>query len=296
MQHCPEEKKNHGTDLFPFECYSSQFDENWYPVPYHWHEQTEIIYVEKGEIILTVDGSTNLRRQGDIVFINPGQFHQLVIDNKDTRYFSFVFSMDWLDFKNMDYIQDSILNQLKNDMDFPPCVSPGTPRYQNLKRELLSIRQVYRMQPDNYSLMIKILLYKVLLLLSVNHMFVPASSRQSMNHSQSVIRVKALIDFVAAHYQERITLEQGARIMHMSPKYFSSFFTRTFLINFTQYINQYRINQACILLKTTDLPIMDVAFESGFENFSYFIKRFKEIRGCTPKEYRKRMSPIMAEE
>ncbi len=151
------------------------------------------------------------------------------------------------------------------------------------------------MQPDSYRLMTKILLYKVILLLEVNQLFVPVASYKSMTHSHSATRVKELMDYVSKNYQDRITLEQAADIMHMSPKYFSTFFTKTFLISFVQYVNHYRIDQACILLKTTDLPVMEVSFKVGFENFSYFIRKFKEIKGYTPKEYRKKMAPIMAE-
>lgn len=296
MQHDLEEKKNHGTDYFPFECYNARIGEEKFLVTYHWHTQTEIIFVEQGEVVLMVDGSTHVGRESDIFFINPGQMHQLVLEKSGSRYFSFVFSMDWLDFRDTDYVQNTLLNPLKKDLGFPLHVTPDVSCHGSLKKELLSMRQIYIMQPDSYRLMTKILLYKILLVLSSNQLFVPVAAHQSMSHSQSTIRIKELMDFVVEHYQERITLEQAAEIMHMSPKYFSSFFTKTFLISFVQYVNHYRIDQACILLKTTDLPVMEIAFEVGFENFSYFIRKFKEIRGYTPKEYRKRMSPVNAEQ
>lgn len=296
MQYDLEEKKNHGTDYFPFECYYAHTDKQPFLVTYHWHEQTEIIFVEKGELILMVDGDTHVGHQDDVFFLNPGQVHQLILEKNNSQYFSFVFAMSWLDFRDTDYVQSAILNPLKNDLGFPLHLTPECPCHSSLKRELLSMRQIYIMQPDNYRLMTKILLYKIILLLGSNQLFVPFAAGKSITHSHSVSRVKELMDFVSNHYQERITLEQGAEIMHMSPKYFSSFFAKTFLISFVQYINHYRIDQACILLKTTDLPVMEVAFEVGFENFSYFIRKFKEIRGYTPKEYRRKMAPVVSEQ
>lgn len=289
-----EEKKNHGTNYFPFECYSARSGEESFLVTYHWHEQTEFIFVERGEVVLMVDGNTYTGKADDIFFINPGQMHQLVLEKKDTQYFSFVFAMDWLDFRDTDYVQNAILNPLKTDMGFPLHLHPDHPCHSQLKKEFLSLRQIYIMQPDNYRLMTKILLYKIILVLASNQLFIPMASRKSLNHSQSAIRVKELMEYVAQHYQEHITLEQAAGIMHMSPKYFSSFFTKTFLISFVQYVNHYRIDQACILLKTTDMPVIEIALEVGFDNFSYFIRKFKEIRGYTPKEYRKKMAPVIA--
>ncbi|MCC8043941.1 MAG: AraC family transcriptional regulator [Clostridiales bacterium] len=290
-----EEKKSHGTDYFPFECYGAQAESNRFIVDYHWHRQIEIICVDQGELVLMVEGETHVGQAGDIFFINPGQVHQLVLEQNNSSYFSFVFEPDWLDFKQADYVQDALLNPLKKTLGFPLKVTSEQTCHQILLRDIRSIKQIYVMQPDCYRLMIKILLYKMLLMLETNQLFVPVTPAATVTHSLTTIRIRELTDYIAAHYQERISLEQGAEIMHMSPKYFSSFFVKTFLVSFTQYINHYRVDQACVLLKTTDLPIMEIAFETGFENFSYFIRKFKEIRGCTPKEYRKQRAPIAGE-
>ncbi|MCD7736226.1 MAG: AraC family transcriptional regulator [Lachnospiraceae bacterium] len=290
-----EEKKNHGTDYFPFECYGAQADTNRYVVYYHWHRQMEIICVNQGELVLMVEGETHVGYAGDIFFINPRQVHQLVLEKSNSSYFSFVFDLEWLDFKDEDYVQTTILNPLKKDLGFPLKVTSEQSCHKILLRDIQSIRQIYVMQPDSYRLMIKILLYKLLLLLESNQLFVPVRFTGTIVQSQTTIRIRELMDYIAGHYQEHISLEEGADIMHMSPKYFSSFFAKTFLISFTQYVNHYRIDQACILLKTTDLPIMDIAFETGFENFSYFIRKFREFKGSTPKEYRKERAPVAGE-
>ena len=48
-----------------------------------------------------------------------------------------------------------------------------------------------------------------------------------------------------------------------------------------------RIEQAARLLRETDLPVMEVGFSVGFDNFSYFIKRFRSVYGVSPSHYRK---------
>lgn len=292
MQYDLEEKKMHGTSDFPFEGYEVFTDRENFIVPYHWHAQTEIIFVEHGDVILMVDGNTYVGETDDIFFINPGQLHQLVLDKSDSRYFSFVFSAGWLDFKEIDYIQKATLDPLKKNFGFPFHITPKYSCYESLKNEMFSIHQIYKTAPDSYRLMIKILLYKIILILEVNKLFVPTASYKLANQSHSAIRVKELMDFVAENYSGKITLEQAADIMHMSPKYFSSFFSKTFAMSFTQYVNNYRIDQACILLKTTNTPIMTIGFDVGFDNFSYFIRKFKEIKGYTPKEYRDRITPV----
>ena len=54
-----------------------------------------------------------------------------------------------------------------------------------------------------------------------------------------------------------------------------------------QHLNFLRIERASRLLRETDQPIMEIGFAVGFENFSYFIKRFRAVFGCTPSAYRK---------
>ncbi|MDV3429170.1 MAG: helix-turn-helix domain-containing protein [Bacillota bacterium] len=51
-------------------------------------------------------------------------------------------------------------------------------------------------------------------------------------------------------------------------------------------MNYYRIEQASKILKTQDKKILDVSLQVGFENFSYFIKKFKEYKKCTPSRFK----------
>lgn len=54
----------------------------------------------------------------------------------------------------------------------------------------------------------------------------------------------------------------------------------------TQYINEYCIEKASQLLTQTNDQIIDIAFSVGFDNSSYFIRKFKSLKGMTPSEYR----------
>ena len=54
------------------------------------------------------------------------------------------------------------------------------------------------------------------------------------------------------------------------------------------YLNEYRIKQACILLQTTDLPIMEVGMDCGFFHLGNFMKEFKKYTETTPLQYRKK--------
>ena len=55
--------------------------------------------------------------------------------------------------------------------------------------------------------------------------------------------------------------------------------------------NEYRIKKAAILLDDSSLSVSDIAINCGFDNISYFIRKFKEYQGITPKKYRSRKMP-----
>ena len=72
----------------------------------------------------------------------------------------------------------------------------------------------------------------------------------------------------------------------MNKNYFCRFFKEKAGKTPFAYLNEYRINQAAGELMKTDLPITEIALNSGFENMSYFIRQFKHYRGCTPSVFR----------
>lgn len=287
MKNDLEEKKVHGTQLFPFQYYHARTDGAKLMVPYHWHDNVEIFFVEAGEFSLMVEGCGYSGHEGECFFFNPGQLHQLSSVREGSTYFSFVFSLQSLDFRESDYVQTTLLDPLRQEWQFPLRITTEESCYPALREELWALRTLSEEKPPVYQLLIKVSLYRIIALLEQNHLFVPWSRPAGKEQSPTSTRLKKLLQYVALHYRERIPLEKAAAIMHMSPKYFCSYFTATFYISFVQYLNRYRIEQACVLLETTDLSVMEVGFEVGFENFSYFIRKFKEIQGCTPSVYRK---------
>jgi len=99
-------------------------------------------------------------------------------------------------------------------------------------------------------------------------------------------RLKSIFSFVEQHYDEEIEIKKVADIAHLTVPAFCNYFKKVMSITFTDFINQYRIQQACTLLQQ-EKTIADACFESGFNNVTYFNKVFKTIMKKTPTEFRK---------
>lgn len=99
--------------------------------------------------------------------------------------------------------------------------------------------------------------------------------------------IEQLLEYITHYYREDLYLERIADQFSMNPKYLSRLFKEKTGINMTEYINMVRITKAKELLTDTDLNIIHIGEEVGFENRTTFFRVFKKMEGVSPNEYRK---------
>ena len=100
------------------------------------------------------------------------------------------------------------------------------------------------------------------------------------------VAIRACIRHIATHYQEPLSLSDAAALVNLSPSYFSALFTKVMGVNFRDYLNRVRIDEAKRLLRATDYPISQIAISVGFSDQSYFSKVFKRETMLSPNQYR----------
>jgi AraC-like DNA-binding protein len=69
--------------------------------------------------------------------------------------------------------------------------------------------------------------------------------------------------------------------------HFTRFFKDTTGMTFWQYLNNYKVSKAVNLLINTSDSISEIAFNSGFNSIKTFNRVFKQVKGCSPSEFRK---------
>lgn len=105
-------------------------------------------------------------------------------------------------------------------------------------------------------------------------------------------RMRNVMQFILAESQRNISLNEVSEVANMSKEAFCRFFKERTGKTFTEFLNELRINKACHLLQETDISISQAAYQSGFQNLSYFNRAFKKFRSETPKEFRTRLREI----
>ncbi|WP_379964121.1 AraC family transcriptional regulator [Epilithonimonas sp. UC225_85] len=107
-------------------------------------------------------------------------------------------------------------------------------------------------------------------------------------------RINLIFNYVKDNFKNQISLEEVAGLATMTVPSFCRYFKKITNKTFTQFVNEYRITHSLKLLAEQPMSITDICFESGFNNFSYFNKTFKEHTQKSPSQYRKEFSNIMA--
>jgi len=137
---------------------------------------------------------------------------------------------------------------------------------------------------DCASLSIKIHILHILELLFQYHYFLKNTSFSKKEDSLN--KLKQVIEYIHNNITNTISLQTLSEICFMSSNYFCHYFKKEIGKTPISFINEYRIEKACEMLSECNLPISNIALSVGFDNFSYFIRKFREYKGITPKEYR----------
>ncbi|MDP9960796.1 AraC family transcriptional regulator [Chryseobacterium lathyri] len=101
------------------------------------------------------------------------------------------------------------------------------------------------------------------------------------------IRMGTIYDYIHGNYDKKPNVNEIAKIVGLSTPAFCRYFKKQTNMTFTDFVNNYRINQAKIFL-LKDYSVTEVCFQVGFESLSYFNKLFKQHTGETPSEFRKK--------
>lgn len=115
-----------------------------------------------------------------------------------------------------------------------------------------------------------------------------ATQYQKSNFSKDQNRVSRIFDFVDKNYASEIDVKVVADLSNLTLPAFCNYFRKNLGVSFTDFLNEYRINQACILLSEGQ-SITDVAYKCGFNSLSYFSRIFKTYKKFSPTDFQRKV-------
>jgi AraC-like DNA-binding protein len=100
-------------------------------------------------------------------------------------------------------------------------------------------------------------------------------------------RFNDVLSYTFNCFHQDVTIAEIAEIAHLSRSQFSYFFKLHTGKTYIQFLNELRIEKACLLLMSSDKTVEQICYEVGFKNISNYIRRFKQVKGMTPSAFRK---------
>lgn len=287
----PELKENitHGTKEYPYEQYNIRNPERAVQVPVHWHDEMEIIMIERGELDIRIGNQDYIGEVGEVFFVNPRELHLMESSKIDGLYYTMLFPLEFISFQTIDALESELLAPIRNNqLLFPHKLEPALEeKIKPFLREIVTANiKMHELEADEISLAKNHLNTRIQLLQILQCMYEEGTliKAEQGNHSNMQ---KEMLAYIQECYLDKITLAMLADKFHLSEKYVSRFFVTHFHMPFSNYVVHLRLTHARQLLETTDEPITEIAMKSGFSNVSYFIRSFKAMYGMAPLQYRK---------
>jgi len=277
------ENIQHGSPAFPLQYYYEDiWDFDFHCIDWHWHPELEYVYVQSGQAICFMGEEKLTVRAGNGLLINSRVIHRFEAESS-TIIPNVVFSPFLLTSENsliyQKYLQPFI-DSGANYFLFDPSVHWQAVCIQKMK-EVFESQE--RQEAEEIVTVTSLLgfwneLYR--------HGYPENEPVEQKTNCTNQARLQIMMQFIQEHYQERICLEDIGAAVHIGKSMTLQIFHQGIHQSPISYLIQFRLKQAAKLLVSTEKTISRIAEETGFESSTYFCRKFKELYGITPKDYR----------
>lgn len=254
--------------------------------PSHRHNYIEFMYVYAGEMRHMIDGNEVVIEQGELLLLNQNVEHSIKYTSENDIIFNFIIRPEFLEFLASMMDEDNeifrfifnVLYSWDSKEEYLVFRVSGDNKIRDMVEDIIT--NVYRPQINNMF----ILKMRIGLLLAelMNH---PEDiETHSTNNVERLLSIN-ILNYIYSDYKEG-SLQVLSEKMKIPDYKICKIIKKQTGKTFKQIVQEVRLKNAIDLLKTTNMPIVGIMEEIGYENITYFYKIFKAKYGVTPNEYR----------
>jgi AraC-like DNA-binding protein len=264
--------------------------------PYHYHPELELTYIYKSSGTRYIGDSIEPFTNGDLVLVGSNLPH---LWKNDKNYYEGdpsvqaqaiviqfrenIFGKEFWDLQEMRSIRNLILKSRQ-----------GIKIRKENKKEMIDLMHIMIDQKGAEQL-ISLLSLLHLIAESKDTKLLATKAFSNNLMETGAERINAVFAFVFERFTEEIRLNEIADVANMSPTAFCRYFKTHTHKTFSQFVIEIRIHHSCKLIIKEELNLSEIAFKCGFNNSSYFTKKFKKVMGMTPFEYKRKFGNAFAE-
>lgn len=284
MKELLEEIKLNPDESFYIGIFQDHIDKSHW----HYHQEFELSFITEGSGRRIVGDSVEDFHPGDLIFIGPRIPHVWYPEETHKR-------------QHSGRTLESVYMLFKNDII--PAGLTSLPEFTHVRKAISLSERGIRITGDTLNEVSRIMLqvpymdrmkrlmffYEIMDLIgkSDSFSFLASADYVKTKFETTNTRVNRIHEFLMKNYQNEIDLDDVAEFVHMAPASVCRFFKSSTGLTVFEYLNKIKIDYSCKLLLNTDLNIVDVSYDCGFNNLSHFNKQFRKFIGKTPTQFRK---------
>ena len=247
------------------------FEENSQITLLHFHEEIEIIHITEGQAEIFIDGKKYVAKSGDSVFVSPMVSHRICVMKGKFAYYCICFD-----------------GKLLGDREEATAVAEGSKKLPPIIRNSViaeSVKNIAALfggekKGRSYSAIGE--LYRIFgEIISTNLLEEVADSSDGKF-------ALAIFKYIKGKFSDQITSGDCAEYFYIDQSSFWRKFKKCFGTTFSNYLCSYRLERARQMLEEHSMSITEVSDATGFASTSYFIKKYRQAYGITPKRAMKK--------
>ena len=256
--------------------------------PRHRHDYVEMVYMCRGVTTHVINGRDRIVLEaGDLLMLNQSVYHEILPAGREDLAVNFIILPQFFDralpmMEAGNVLRDFLLSTLSRASS--PASYLHIPTRGMVPVENLLENMIWTLlnHPGGTASVTQ----TTMALLFVNLSLYAGQLLPRDPEKQEQALVFQALDYIETHYRDG-TLAQAAERAGLAPYALSRLLTRYTGENFKRLLQKRKLEQAAWLLTNTPLPKEAILEAVGYDNSSYFYRRFREVYGCTPGEYRK---------
>lgn len=250
--------------------------------PSHWHNAAEFTIIFKDKCEYKINDKIYSPEKGDILLVWPRELHEIVHMPENGSLF--------IQFESRIIESNTDLVSVSRFIKACHIISAKKePELVTKMTEIIyQIKDIYINKPNFSETKSKMLVYELMILIG-EHVMRERRGQigDDVFSDKSWDYIRTACSYISEHSADDISEADVAAYTGLSPYYFSKLFNEYTQTPFPAYLSSIRVQNAINLLANENLSITECAFMSGFQSTTTFNKLFKELTGCTPREFRK---------